>query len=151
MEQRVLVIKIGRGRIVSKPWDFEAMCRVDDCLERGGLAERAADAVAYLFEGTKATEEFLSNLPQKEQLRLCAAVWGWFMQDLSDFSQPGGGAGQTGEKKPLRDVYRAMFQAWGRLPGEIGCQRPADMLRILCAEEQKIEDLPPEARLFYGM
>ena len=84
MEQRVLTIDIGET-VVSKPWDFEAMCLVDDAKQRGeGQLRMGRDAVFYLFEGTKATDEVLNSLPSETLSDLSMRVFLWYVQDLSD-------------------------------------------------------------------
>lgn len=149
--QRVLVIKMGKGKIISKPWDFEAMCLVDDN-RKEGAGTGALEAVYYLFEGTKATNEYLTNLPRKTVLGLCNQVWLWYLDDVTQLLKAG--SGNAGEKATkLRDLYRLIFQAWGRLPDEIGRQRPRDVFELLTEPETdfSISDLPPESQAFYGL
>ena len=85
MEQRVLTIDLGGETVVSKPWDFEAMCLVDDAKQRGeGQLRMGQDAVFYLFEGTKATDEVLNGLPAGTLSQLAMRVFLWYVQDLAD-------------------------------------------------------------------
>ncbi len=84
MEQRVLCLEVEGKKIVSKHWDFEAMCMVDDARKdsKGDLA-MAKDAVAYLFEGTEATEEVLNSASPVELATFCQKVCGWYVEDMS--------------------------------------------------------------------
>lgn len=84
MEQRVLSVKLGEKTVVSKPWDFEAMCLVDDAKKKskGGTLRNGADAVYYLFEGTEATNEVLQKMEPSAFGNLCMKVSGWYSADI---------------------------------------------------------------------
>ena len=86
MEQRVLTINHGKKKIISKPWDFEAMCLVDDEKRKGkaGALRSGAEAVYYLFEGTEATEEVLKKLNPSALGKLCLQINRWYMSDLAE-------------------------------------------------------------------
>lgn len=83
MEQRVLCLEVDGKKIVSKPWDFEAMCIVDDARgkARGDLS-LTKDAVAYLFEGTEATASVLNTVPPAEIATFCKKVCAWYISDM---------------------------------------------------------------------
>lgn len=84
MEQRVLCLHIDGEKIVSKPWDFEAMCLVDDARRnRGGDLSMGKTAVAYLFEGTKATEDVLKAATAAEMATVCKKVCRWYVEDMA--------------------------------------------------------------------
>lgn len=84
MEQRVLSLEVDGNKIISKPWDFEAMCLVDDERNEGkGNLSMAKNAVAYLFEGTDATEEVLNSAPPATLATFCQKVCNWYVSDMS--------------------------------------------------------------------
>lgn len=84
MEQKVLYIKSGREKIVSKPWDFEAMCIVDDAKRTGAGTIRAGmAAVYYLFSGTKATGDVIDGLPDAKKAELAMRVYAWYTDDTA--------------------------------------------------------------------
>lgn len=86
MKQRVLSIKQGKKTIVSKPWDFEAMCLVDDAKRsnRSGTLRSAVAAVYYLFEGTEVTGETLDTLAPSALSKLCMQVHRWYTDDIAE-------------------------------------------------------------------
>lgn len=162
MQQRVLVIKIGRGKIISRPWNFEAMCIVDDARlgeENPGVLKLAIDAVFYLFEGTGATEEYLKKLPEKTMMDLCMKVWTWYSTDLiyaSDIISKGKQSGEGEKIQRLRDVYRSMLQNCFKLPDEVGRQIPRNVFYVLAGKEETPEDKNSEilttgCAVLYGM
>ena len=158
MEQSVLYIKIGRGKIISKHWDFEALCLIDDNIEKNGIIAKCINSVSYLFEGTSATDEFLLSLPPKRIYEMCSTVWSWYLRDIltlqADKKEP---RKKKGEIR-LRDMYADIFQAWGTLPDEIGRQRPRCVFHLLSHLGDKepdvdelIGNMSPENRMFYGL
>lgn len=79
MKQRTLSIQRGRSKIVSKPFDFEAMCIVDDAHKKGTGAIRAGmEAVYYLFTGTSVTDEDIHALSYEKQTELAMRVFKWY-------------------------------------------------------------------------
>ena len=81
MEQRILEV----NGIVSKPWDFEAMCRVDDLRDEGkGKLVCGTAAVAYLFEGSAVTGKAIDNLSTPEMSKLAFKCYKWYSEDLSE-------------------------------------------------------------------
>lgn len=152
--QKVLIIKIGKGKIISKPWDFEALCLVDDKRKlQGGVITRCMDAVTYLFEGTKATNEFLDGLGYKRLGDLCIQVWLWYMEDIQRLVNIQKNAPQKGGEGCLRDLYTSMFKAWGILGSELGKQKPEHIFMLLKPEKEEntMDDIPEASRCFYGL
>lgn len=83
MEQKRLRIKKGKKHIHSKPWDFEAMCLVDDAKRENTSGLRAGlGAVYYLFEGTEIANAELSALSPGLMMRLCMEVLRWYAEDM---------------------------------------------------------------------
>lgn len=79
--QNTITAKWGDKEIVSKPFDFEAFCLVDDMRydisATGGLIGKAhlgKKALNYLFRGTELTDERIEALSFVERRELCEAV-----------------------------------------------------------------------------
>ncbi len=156
MEQRVLYIKIGRGKIISKPWDFEALCLVDDNrTENTSILRICIDAVYYLFEGTKATNEYLHSLSAEKIIQLCADVWEWYLHDMAEATKGHKKANHENVDSDykLRNIYYEIFKAWGRLPDEIGRQKPSNVFYLLKQAANADSDEMSEAdiRAYYGL
>ncbi len=81
MPQQVLTVEYGGETIVSKPFDFETMCLIDDT--EGGMLRKGSEAVSYLFEGTRITDAVLKTLPVEENTRLSMQVCKWFKEEMS--------------------------------------------------------------------
>ena len=65
-------------------------------------------------------------------------------------------AQESGPKK-LRDLYCTMFKAWGRLPDELGKQRPYNVFYLLNGLDDDndtvpaVKEMPRDLQLLYGM
>ncbi len=84
--QRVLTFEIGDRKYVSKPFDFETMCIINDAHnsdERKGPLNICREAVSYMFEGTEATEEVINGLAPSAHARLCLELWSFYAEALS--------------------------------------------------------------------
>lgn len=149
MEIRTLIIRAGRGKIISKPWDFEAMCLIDDNLDKAGVVNICMDSLCYLFEGTTATPETFSKMSYERLQEMCEKLFSWFVSDIK--SIPAGQQANPNHNAKLRDIYKAVFKAWGTLPREIGLQRPKNLFKLLEEEEPDLADLPMEVRALYGL
>lgn len=82
--QRTLSIEHDGETIVSKSFDFETACLVDDVRFQGGkgIMSMCKDAVDYMFEGTKATQAVIEGLDIKTRNELCYQVWDFYMNAL---------------------------------------------------------------------
>ena len=156
MEQSVLTIKIGRGKIISKHWDFEALCLIDDNIEKNGVIAKCINSVSYLFEGTSATDEYLLSLSPKRIYELCETVWGWYIRDILTLKIEKSDSDKSKGKTKLRDMYADIFKTWGTLPDEIGRQRPRNVFHLLSNLGEKepdadelISNLPETSKVFY--
>lgn len=72
--QKTLSIKVNKKTIVSKPWDFRALCLVQDIHTAGktnSVGMMCGDAVDYLFEGTEATQDVIDKLDVAIRTNLC--------------------------------------------------------------------------------
>lgn len=84
--QKTLSIEKNGAKIISKPFDFEAMCLVNDAhnrSEKPGILRMCEDALLYMFEGTEADNELIKSLPVEEHSSLCLAVWDFYAEALS--------------------------------------------------------------------
>lgn len=77
MKQTISVVKEDKT-VVSRPFDFEAMCLVDDAhsaAKRPGILRMCRPAVEYMFDGTEAGGEFIKTLDPGAMAALCLEVW----------------------------------------------------------------------------
>lgn len=84
--QHTLTFKSGGKKYVSKPFDFETMCIINDAhnddLHRGPL-NICRKALDYMFEGTEATQDIIDALDVSERAAMCLALWGFYVDALS--------------------------------------------------------------------
>ncbi|MCI8521189.1 MAG: hypothetical protein HFE51_10435 [Clostridia bacterium] len=83
--QRVLSFTANKKKYISKPWDFEAMCRVQEIhikQETNSIGRICGNAVDYLFEGTQATQDIIDASPA-DKMRMCREVWAWYLEDMT--------------------------------------------------------------------
>ncbi len=84
--QRTLTITVNKKKIISKPFDFETMCIINDAHndeKAKGPLSMCRDAVDYMFEGTEAAQEVISSLSVEEHTRLCLTLWRMYMETLT--------------------------------------------------------------------
>ena len=83
--QRVLTFTYNKKKYTSKPWDFEAMCRVQEAQLSGakGIGMTGGGAVDYLFEGTDATQDILNDA-RLEKMGMCRTVVDWYYADMEE-------------------------------------------------------------------
>lgn len=83
--QKTLSITVNKKKIVSKPFDFETMCIVNDAHndeKKNGPLNMCRDAVDYMFEGTEATQDVINNLDIGTRSNLCLEVWKMYLDAL---------------------------------------------------------------------
>lgn len=81
--QQVLSLKIENETVVSRPFDFEAMCLMNDIHAQGkGKLSICANALGYMFEGTAVTDEVLARMELLELTALCNTLWGFYIDVL---------------------------------------------------------------------
>lgn len=84
--QHILSFNIGDAKYISKPFDFETMCIINDAhndkTKRGPL-NICRDAVDYMFEGTQADQGVLESLDASERASLCLKVWGFYIEAVT--------------------------------------------------------------------
>nr|DAZ12953.1 MAG TPA: hypothetical protein [Caudoviricetes sp.] len=87
MAQQTLSVEINGEVVVSKPFDFESMCLIDDARnsnEKNGILRLGIGAVSYLFEGTVATDQEIKKLPVQKRAALSQKVWRFYIETLND-------------------------------------------------------------------
>lgn len=82
MAQQVLSVEYNGETILSKSFDYEAACLIDDYRQLG-LLHRAEAAVSYLFEGTPVTDKVLKSLPKEKRMELAITINKWFQDDMT--------------------------------------------------------------------
>lgn len=85
-KQQTVSIKLGNNKIVSKPFDFEAMCKINEVHGTGnvGLVSLGNAALAYLFEGTEVTDSVIEALPLSERSALCMAIAHMYLDVIAE-------------------------------------------------------------------
>lgn len=88
-KQRTLSFKVGGEVIVSRPFDFEALCLMNDihAQQTKGKFSVCANALPYMFEGTKVTDEVLSNADVAEVGLLCEELWEIYAAELESMAK----------------------------------------------------------------
>lgn len=84
--QHTITFTKDKKKYVSKPFDFETMCIINDAhndSSKRGPLNICRDAVDYMFEGTEATQDIIDNLEPEERTRLCIELWGFYAEALS--------------------------------------------------------------------
>ena len=84
--QHTLTFKSGDKKYVSKPFDFETMCIINDAHNddtRRGPLNICRNALDYIFEGTEATQDIIDALDAKTRSALCLKLWGFYVDALS--------------------------------------------------------------------
>lgn len=83
--QRVLSFTFKKKKYISKPYNFEAACKIDDVRyggEKNGPLNMCRNAVDYMFEGTEATQDIINSLDTPVRVNLCMTAWDWYIGDL---------------------------------------------------------------------
>ena len=84
--QHTLTFTNDKTKYVSKPFDFEAMCIINDAHNddtKKGPLNICRGAVDYLFEGTEATQDIIDSLDISERSKMCIILWGFYVDALS--------------------------------------------------------------------
>ncbi len=84
--QHTLTFKSGGKKYVSKPFDFETMCIVNDAHnddKKRGPLNICRGALDYMFEGTEATQDIIDALEPETRAGMCLKIWGFYVDALS--------------------------------------------------------------------
>lgn len=85
--QRVLTFTLDKKKYVSKEFDFETVCMINDVHNDAkvkGPLNMCRDAVDYMFEGTEATQDIINGLDVNTRARLCIKLWGFYVDVLNE-------------------------------------------------------------------
>ncbi|MCD8180885.1 MAG: hypothetical protein LUF26_05330 [Firmicutes bacterium] len=84
--QHTITFTKDNTKYVSKPFDFEAMCLINDAHNddgKKGPLSICRGAVDYLFEGTDATQDVIDALDAGERSKMCITLWGFYVDALA--------------------------------------------------------------------
>lgn len=84
--QHTLTFSVGDTKYVSRPFDFETMCIINDAhnsSNKRGPLNICREAVDYIFEGTDATQDVIDALDAGERSKLCVRLWEFYVDALS--------------------------------------------------------------------
>lgn len=84
--QNVLSFNFKNKKYVSNPFDFEALCLINDRHgeDGSGVMRITEGAVEHMFEGTEATAEIFEKLPPSTRARLGKEVWSMYIDALKN-------------------------------------------------------------------
>lgn len=88
--QHTLSFKQNGKDYISKPFDFEAFCLINErhADEKiNGKYKCCVDAVLYMFDGTGANEETIKALGVSGMARLCNKLWDMYTEALVEASK----------------------------------------------------------------
>ena len=88
-KQQTLSFKVGGKTVVSRPFDFEAMCLMNDIHTQPnrGKYSICMNAVPYMFEGTKVTNEVLKSASIEDMTKLCDSLWEIYADELMSMAK----------------------------------------------------------------
>ena len=84
--QHTLSFTSGDTKYISRPFDFETMCIINDAHnnpEKRGPLNLCRDAVDYMFEGTQADQEVINSLPAGVRAELCVKLWEFYLEAVT--------------------------------------------------------------------
>ena len=147
--QHTLTFKHDNKKYVSKPFDFEAMCIINDAHNdenKNGPLNICREAVDYMFEGTDATQDIIDAIDVGTHSRLC-------MERVDNKKRVKGG--NSSKSQPLRTLYADWFRQRGLLPNVISKQNPFVLFKMIADLEDDTEEgytgNDPYLKMFYGM
>ena len=84
-KQKTVKIKLGDNIVVSKPFDFEAMCLINDVHGKGasGMINLGYPALAHMFEGTEVTQSVLDALPMDIKAAICTKIAEFYIETIN--------------------------------------------------------------------
>lgn len=87
-KQKTLTLKVGEKNIASNPFDFEAMCLVNDEQFKGrGSIACGRSAIPYMFQGTAVTDAVLDTLSIEVITKMSLEVWGFYLDALASVNK----------------------------------------------------------------
>lgn len=88
--QKVLTFTFDKKKYVSKPFDFEAFCLINENHLSGkysGKARCCSEAVEYMFEGTDATSDIIKAAGTSIKNSMCNKLWEFYNEVLEESSK----------------------------------------------------------------
>lgn len=88
--QKTLSFTLNKKKYVSRPFDFEAFCKVNEKhIAEGdrGIYRCTEEAVSYLFEGTEATDDVLKSADTVDMAKMCKKVWDFYAEALEEIGK----------------------------------------------------------------
>ena len=88
--QNVLSFTLNKKKYVSNPFDFETFCRINEnhmSEDKKSIYSICADSVVYMFRGTEATEDIMSNLDVSVCGKLCLSLWNMYVGALEEIAK----------------------------------------------------------------
>ena len=83
--QNTLNFTLDKKKYVSKPFDFESMCLINDMINskgEHGVLRVCRGALDYLFEGTEATQDIIENMDYAERSQMCLTLFDFYLDAL---------------------------------------------------------------------
>lgn len=83
--QHTLSFSVDKKKYVSKVFDFETMCLINDAhndSSKRGPLNICREAVDYMFDGTEATQDIIDKLDVSVHSALCLDVWKMYTEAL---------------------------------------------------------------------
>ena len=84
--QHTLTYEKDGKKYTSKPFDFEAMCIINDSHTKNddsGYLRHCSGAVDYLFEGTDVTQDVIDKMDIGVRGKMCLTLWKFYIDALS--------------------------------------------------------------------
>ena len=84
--QHTLSFTKGDTKYISRPFDFETMCIINDAhndATKHGPLNICREAVDYMFEGTDADQSVLDSLDAGVRARLCIRLWEFYIEAVT--------------------------------------------------------------------
>lgn len=87
--QQTLSFNIGGEEVISRPFDFEAMCLMNDIHSQGGKGKYSIciNALPYMFEGTKVTNDVLKKAEISKLAEVCDKLWEIYAREMQNISK----------------------------------------------------------------
>lgn len=88
--QHTLTFTLNKKKYVSKPFDFEAFCKINEkhiSEDNVSIYRCCQGAVEYMFEGTEATEDILKQIPVAEMAKLHRRAWEFYIEVAKESSK----------------------------------------------------------------
>lgn len=85
--QQTLTFTKDKKKYVSRTFDFETMCIINDAHnggEKKGPINICKDALDYMFEGSEATQDIIDKLEVGTRSRMCIKLWDMYVEALTE-------------------------------------------------------------------